>query len=65
MSARVFTRWSIRIGLSAFVLGILLYGQLDRIVELRFSLSVLNTLSLLSLALMIFGPLAALGGALA
>jgi hypothetical protein len=64
MSTRVLTRWSIRIGLSAFVLGILLYLQLDKIVDLRLSLTVLNSVSLLSLALMICGSLAALGGTL-
>lgn len=63
MSNHAFARWPILIGITASTLGIILNFQLDRIVDLRMGLSVLNTAAIASLAMILLGLLAALIGA--
>jgi hypothetical protein len=65
MSTPVFARWLIRIGASAAALGVILYFQLGRIVELRVSLAVLNFASIMSFSMALLGLLAALIGSVA
>jgi len=63
MSKPVFAKWLILIGTSASALGIILYSQLSRIVDLRVSLVVLNGAAILSHSLTLLGLLATLIGA--
>ena len=64
MFGRIFARWSIPIGLSAAVLGMILYSQLDAIVELRLRPPVLDAAALLSISLTLLGLLTAVVGGL-
>jgi hypothetical protein len=65
MSAPVLARWLIRIGASVTALGVILYFLLDKIVELRVSLAVLNFASTSSLTMTMVGLLVTLIGSVA
>lgn len=65
MSKPAFARWLILIGTSASALGIILYSQLSRIVDLRVNLVVLNGAAILSHSLALLGLLATMIGAVA
>jgi hypothetical protein len=60
-----FARWSILIGASVSVSGIILYFELGRIEELRLSLTALNIASILSISMTLLGLVAVLIGGLA
>ena len=62
MFGRIFARWSVPIGLCAALLGMIFYSQLDRLVDLRVSLTVLNSASMLSASLMLLGLLTTVVG---
>ena len=62
MFSSVFARRSIFVGISASVLGIILYSQLGRVADLRMSLWVLNLAAALSLSMTLLGLLAILVG---
>jgi hypothetical protein len=64
MSSPAYARWLILVGLSASVLGIMLYFQLGRIVDLRVGFDVLSTAAILSLCRTPLGLLAAVIGGL-
>jgi hypothetical protein len=64
MFSPIFARWSILVGLSASVFGIILYFQLGRIVDLHVGFDVLSAAAVLSLCITPLGLLAAVIGGL-
>jgi hypothetical protein len=65
MSNPAFARWSVLVGISLAVLGMILFSQLGRIVNLRVSNTLLNTAAILSFSMTLLGLLGTLIGGVA